>query len=118
MRKKTTPIYCVHTVHVCIHIHQVLVDGNSRMFVDGRSAHVSGLRGHTEYTVSVRAINGASIRAGDGELTPPLPVLTDAGVVAPSIESVSTNLDLRQYTLTIDGFEDDFGPLRLVCYVL
>ena len=114
MRKKTTPIYCVHTVHVCIHVHQVLVDGNSRVFVDGRSAHVSGLRGHTEYTVSVRAINGA----GDGELTPPLTVLTDAGVVPPNIKLVSTNLDLRLYTLTIDGFEDDFGPLRLVRYVL
>ena len=105
----------MHTVHVYAHIHQVLVDGgNSRVSVDGRSAHVSGLRGHTEYTVSVRAINGA----GDGELTPPLTVLTDAGVVPPSIESVSTNLDLKQYTLTIDGFEDDFGPLRLVRYAL
>ena len=114
MRKKTTPIYSVHTVHVYVHVHQVLVDGNSEMSVDGRSAHVSGLRGHTEYTVSVRAINGA----GDGELTPPLTVLTDAAVVAPSIDSVSTNLDLKQYTLTIDGFDDDYGPLRLVCYAL
>ena len=94
MRKKTAPIYFVYTVHVCIHVHQVLVDGGtSRVSVDGHSAHMSGLRGHTEYTVSVRAINGA----GDGELTPPLTVLTDAGVVPPSIGSVSTNVDLRQY---------------------
>ena len=114
MRKKITPIYSVHTVHVCIYVHQVLIDGNSRVSVDGLSAHVSGLRGHTEYTVSVRAINGA----GDGELTPPLTVLTDAGVVPPNIESVSTNVDLRQYTLTIDGFNNDFGPLRLVRYGL
>ena len=105
----------MHTVHVYAHVHQVLADGgNSTIFVDGHFAHVSGLRGHTEYTVSVHAINGA----GDGELTPPLTVLTDAGVVPPSIVSVSTNLDLRQYTLTIDGFEDDYGPLRLVCYAL
>ena len=114
MRKKTTPIYSVHTVHVYVHVHQVLVDGNSEMFVDGRSAHVSGLRGHTEYTVTVRAINGF----GNGELTPPRTVMTDAGVVAPSIDSVSTNLDLKQYTLTIDGFDDDYGPLRLVHYAL
>ena len=98
----------MHTVHVCIHVHQVLVDGNSRMFVDDPSAHVSGLRGHTEYTVSVRAINGT----GDGGLTPPLTVLTDAGVVPPNINLVSTNVVLRLYTLTIDGFEDDYGPLR------
>ena len=105
----------MHTVHVYIHVHQVLVDGgNSSVSVDGRSAHVSGLRGHTEYTVSVRAINGA----GDGELTPPLLVLTDAAVVPPSIVSVSINLNLKQYTLIIDGFEDDFGPLRLVRYAL
>ena len=115
MRKKITPIYSVHTAYVCIHVHQVLVDGgNSRVSVDGRSAHVSGLRGHTEYAVAVRAIN----RAGDGELTPPLTILTDAGVVPPNINLVSTNVVLRLYTLTIDGFEDDFGPLRLVCYAL
>ena len=100
---------------MCIHVHQVFVDGgNSRVSVDGHSAHVSGLRGHTEYTVSVYAINGA----GDGELTPPLTVLTGAGVDPPNINLVSTNVVLRLYTLTIDGFEDDFGPLRLVCYVL
>ena len=115
MRKKTTPIYCVHTVHVYVHVHQVSVDGGtSRESVDGRSAHVSGLRGHTEYTVSVRAINGA----GDGDQSSPLTVRTDAGVVAPTIDSVSTNLDLKQYILTIDGFQNDYGPLRLVRYTL
>ena len=72
-------------------LHQIT--SKFRMFVDGRSAHVSGLIGHTEYTVSVRAINGA----GDGELTPPLTVLTDTGMVPPNIKLVPTNLDLRLY---------------------
>ena len=81
---------------------------------DEFSAVVSGLRGHTEYTVTVRAINGA----GDGELSSPVPVTTDAGAVPPNVMRVTTQLESNQYILQIDGFEEDFGPLRLVCCAL
>ena len=113
---KTGTIYHVHAV--CV--YQVLVEGgSSRVSINDEfsaeiSAVVSGLRGHTEYTVTVRAINGA----GDGELNPPLLVTTDAGAFPPNIVGVTTNLESNRYILKIGGFEDHFGPLRLVCCAL
>ena len=108
---KTGTIYHMHTVRV----YQVLVEGgSSKVSYDGLSAVVSELIGNTEYTVTVRAINGA----GDGELSPPRRVTTDAGAVPPNILGVTTNLESNRYILQIGGFEKEFGPLRLVCCAL
>ena len=64
--------------------------------------------------MTVRAINGA----GRGELSNSITVRTDAGVFPPNITQISTNQDENTYILRIDGFEDNFGPLRLDCLSL
>ena len=69
---------------------------------------ITGLRGLTDYMAIVWAINGA----GDGRETTPVPFMTDFGVVPPTISNVVANIDLQQYTFTINSFSDEYGPLR------
>ena len=78
------------------------------------SATVTGLTGNTEYDVIVRAINEAKTNDGDGEASMSIPIKTKPGVVRPVINDVTTNLDTRQYILSINGFETTHGGLRYV----
>ena len=100
--------------HLYIYIYQVSVDSQRfRVPASARAAHVSVPRGDRDYTVTVSAVNGA----GPGQPSS-ITIRTDAGVFPPEITGVPTNLDRGLYTLTIDGFRNDFGPLRLVCCYL
>ena len=68
---------------------------------------VTGLIGNTDYTVSVRAMNGGEEL---GEVAR-MPFKTAPGVVPPTFE-VNTNLDTERYSLTINPFNTLHGPLR------
>ena len=78
------------------------------------SATVTGLTGNTEYEVIVRAINEAEMNNGAGEASMPEMITTKPGVVQPVIDGVTTNLDTRRYSLSINGFETTHGELRYV----
>ena len=74
---------------------------------------ITGLRGLTDYMAIVLAVNGA----GDGRESIPVSFRTDFGVVPPTISNVVANINLQQYTFTINPFSDQYGPLRYV-YVI
>ena len=99
------------SVTTCIHTYQVTVASStdsSPLSVPGLNATVKGLRGNTDYSVTVRAVNGA----GDGELSQPLSITTNLGVYPPEIASVTANENTGQYILRINRFKTDFGDIR------
>ena len=81
---------------------------SSPLSVSGITAIVDGLRGNTNYSVTVRAVNGA----GDGNLSQPLSITTNLGVYPPEIADVAPNENTGQYTLRINRFKTDFGDIR------
>ena len=68
---------------------------------------LSGLKGDTEYTVTVSAVNGA----GEGE-SMEITVTTQLGVFPPVISVVLTEEANSVYILRINGFSTDYGALR------
>ena len=101
-----------------IQVRVQLTDGSGTVMEetpDGSSTSllITGLRGFTNYTAIVWAINGAGV----GEESRPVSFRTDFGVVPPTISNVVANINQRQYTFTINSFSDEYGPLRYV-YVI
>ena len=68
---------------------------------------LSDLKGNTQYTVTVSAVNGA----GEGASTQ-ITVRTMLGVFPPVISVVLTEEANSVYTLRINGFSTDYGALR------
>ena len=94
-----------------VHTYQVTVASSTEsitLSVPGLTATVKGLQGNTDYSVTVRAVNGA----GDGELSQPLSITTSLGVYPAEIASVTANENTGQYILRINRFKTDFGDIR------
>ena len=110
---------CVR-VYECVHLLQLRFipdppSGGATHEASGTATgiEVFGLRGNTQYTVTIRAVNRKNLG-----LTATLTFTTNFGVAQPSISTIISNFDLKTYTFRIERFSDLYGPLRCVCYCL
>ena len=112
---------CVVSVCECVHLLQLRLipdppSGGASLHETSGTAtgiEVFGLRGNTQYTVTIRAVNRKNLGPTATHM-----FTTNFGVSQPSISSVISNFDLKTYTFRIERFSDLYGPLRCVCYCL
>ena len=104
---------CVNVCE-CVHLLQLRFtpdppSGGASREASGTATgiEVFGLRGNTEYDVTIRAVNRKNLGA-----TETITFTTNFGVAQPSISSVISNFDLETYTFRIERFSDFYGPLR------